>query len=100
MNADGSDAWRAVIGVGPVDVLRWAMVEADLTGCESTGEALTRVKGALEKAVAEADGRPLAVRLRLTGATALHGKLLARHDSFQAEVRAVALDLAVTAYLP
>ncbi|MFS8531334.1 zf-HC2 domain-containing protein [Sphaerobacter thermophilus] len=23
MNADGSDAWRAVIGVGPVDVLRW-----------------------------------------------------------------------------
>jgi exonuclease SbcD len=80
-----------------VDVLRWAMVEADLTGCESTSEALTRVKGALEKAVADADGRPLAVRLRLTGATALHGKLLARYDSFQAEVRAVALDLAVDA---
>ena len=47
--------------------------------------------------MADADGRPLAVRLRLTGATALHGKLLARHDSFQAEVRAVALDLAVDA---
>ncbi len=50
-----------------------------------------------KQAVAEAEGRPLAVRLRLSGATPLHGKLLARHDSFQAEVRAVALDLAVDA---
>ena len=80
-----------------VDVLRWAMVEADLTGCESTGDALGRVRASLEGAVAEAEGRPLAVRLRLSGATPLHGKLLARHDSFQAEVRAVALDLAVDA---
>ena len=68
-----------------------------MTGCELTGDALARVRASLEQAVADADGRPLAVRLRLTGATALHGKLLARHDSFQAEVRAVALDLAVDA---
>jgi exonuclease SbcD len=81
----------------PVDVLRWAMVEIDLSGCESTGDALARVRAGLEQAVADAEGRPLAARLRLTGATPLHGKLLARHDSFQAEVRAVALDLAVDA---
>lgn len=81
----------------PVDVLRWAMVEADLTGCESPGEALARVRGALEAAADGCEGRPLAARLRLTGATPLHGGLLSRQDSFMAEVRAVALDLGADA---
>jgi exonuclease SbcD len=81
----------------PVDVLRWAFVEADLTGAESQGELLHRVRGALEQALDAAEDRTLAARLRLTGATALHGMLHARFEAIQAELRAVALELAVDA---
>ncbi|EWY37048.1 hypothetical protein N825_22320 [Skermanella stibiiresistens SB22] len=81
----------------PVDVLRWALVEADLTGCDQPGEALTRIRSALRAEFDTCEGRPLAARLRLTGATPLHGGLLSHHDSFMAEVRAVALDLGTDA---
>jgi DNA repair exonuclease SbcCD nuclease subunit len=58
-----------------VDAFRWARVAADLTGAETEEAALAAVQTALTAAVAAAEGRGLAVRVTLSGATTLHGRL-------------------------
>ncbi|MDR3438204.1 DNA repair exonuclease [Telmatospirillum sp.] len=75
----------------PIDVLRWLRIEVDLSGVPSFDDALSAVGASLEAALAAADGRPLAVRLVLAGATALHGELIARSDALEAECDALAL---------
>lgn len=76
-----------------VDVLRWAAVDADLSGCDSDQEALRRVRAVLEAALADADGRLLACRVGLSGETPLHGRLLVERDQLLADIRALALDV-------
>jgi DNA repair protein SbcD/Mre11 len=61
-----------------LDAFRWARVEVDLTGAEVEDVALSAIHAALAGALAEADGRHLAARVTLTGATAMHGGLA--HD--------------------
>jgi DNA repair protein SbcD/Mre11 len=80
-----------------VDALRWALVEADLTGAADLPEMLVRVRAALDAALSGAEGRPLACRVRLVGETALHGRLVSRRDQVQAEVRALAFEVGVDA---
>ncbi len=58
----------------PLDVVRWARVVVDLSAIESEGEALTLVGDALRDAISAGDGRLMAVRVVLTGQTALHGR--------------------------
>jgi DNA repair exonuclease SbcCD nuclease subunit len=60
-----------------VDDFRWARVNADLTGCETREQALERVQTALQTAFEAAEGRGLAARVTLEGATTLHGALAA-----------------------
>lgn len=79
----------------PLDVLRWCVVEADLGGCATPGELPARVRAALDRALAQADGRPLACRLVLGGETPLHGRLLADRDQVEADLRALAFDVGV-----
>ena len=72
-----------------LDVFRWARVSADLTGCETEEAALREVAARLGEALAAADGRGLAVRVTLTGATPLHGALTDLHEKLRAEARAL-----------
>ena len=58
-----------------MDLVRWAKVAVDLAAVESEREALKRIGAGLQQAFAQAEGRLLAVRVTLTGATALHGRL-------------------------
>ncbi len=58
-----------------LDVLRWANIEVDLDGAVDEAEALVRVQSDLDTALHEADPRPLAVRLTLSGTTAAHAAL-------------------------
>ena len=60
-----------------VDDFRWSRVGVDITGCATEAAALARVQPALEAALDAAEGRGLAVRVTLTGATALQGALAA-----------------------
>jgi DNA repair exonuclease SbcCD nuclease subunit len=80
-----------------VDRARWAQVELDLTGLDGEAQALRAVEQALRPQVAEADGRLIAMRLRLTGKTALHGALAADprrwHDEMQAAAQRVHEDV-------
>ncbi len=51
-----------------VDAARWGFADADVSGVETAEDLERRIEPALGAASDQADGRPLAVRLRLVGA--------------------------------
>lgn len=61
----------------PLDVLRWCPIAVSLGGETGFDGAMMRVGAALSAALRAAEGRPVAARVRLFGATPLHGQLLA-----------------------
>jgi len=69
-----------------LDVARWAIVDIDLTGMESTEQMETSVKQGFAEAVDHAADRLLAARVILRGSTRLHATLLARAEHFDAEI--------------
>jgi len=82
----------AVAGVDeyPVDVLRWSLCRADVDGVATTDDLLDRVSRALTAEADRADGRPLAVRVELTGFAACHDEIAANPDHWVQEIRALA----------
>ncbi|MBK1732017.1 metallophosphoesterase [Thiococcus pfennigii] len=77
-------AWLVTVGEGReilaaehrhLDVVRWARVMVDVAGLADPTELPGRIGEALQAALADADGRPLAARVTLTGATARHDQL-------------------------
>ena len=76
------------------DVVRWSLVPVDMENATNIGEAVDRVRHAIENAVATfADGRMLACRIELRGRTEIHGQLLAAEGRLLAEARSSALGL-------
>jgi len=73
-----------------LDVFRWAVSAVDLAAAGTASEALERVRGTLERELAGADGRPLAVRLRLRGACPVHADLVGAADRWREELRSLA----------
>ncbi len=69
----------------PLDVVRWAHVRVDLTGCGNYEEALRRVRLKLSAEAESADGRTVAARLTLFGKTVLHRSFLGDLERTQAE---------------
>ena len=66
----------------------------DLENTTSIGDAVDRVRDAIEHAVATfADGRLLVCRIELHGRTEIHSQLLADEDHLLAEARSSALGL-------
>jgi exonuclease SbcD len=72
-----------------LDAARWAQLNVDVSGHETEQDVLTRVAGALAQAHEEAAGRPLAVRVTLTGMTTHHAQFVSRREALQDEIRAV-----------
>ncbi|PAW64463.1 MAG: DNA repair exonuclease [Verrucomicrobiia bacterium Tous-C4TDCM] len=81
-----SAEWRTL------DVVRWEVVEADLGGLEQDSDVVRRIRDALSLAIESAEGRLLATRILLTGASPLHGVLLREIGRIRAEVAAIAQD--------
>lgn len=77
----------------PSDVVRWSVVPVDLENATSIGDAVDRIREAIESAVTLAEDRLLACRIRLQGRTEDHGQLLAAEDQLLAEARSIALGL-------
>jgi exonuclease SbcD len=75
-----------------LDVLRWCTCRIDLAAASSVDEALEYAGRALEKVAAGAEGRLLAVRLELHGATTAHAALRAHPEKWEQELRSLALD--------
>lgn len=79
-----------IVEVAPIvlDAARWVHPSVDLTGAESEAEVMAAAGDAIAAAHAAGEGRPLAVRLTLTGETTLHNHLVARRETLQDELRA------------
>ena len=75
------------------DVARWARCTVDATEATRPADVLDLVRVGLERSAAEADGRLLAVRVVIDGATAAHDLLHHDREAFDTEVRSRAFEL-------
>jgi hypothetical protein len=73
-----------------LDVMRWAVCEVDVSAAADADAALDSARTALQRELEAADGRPLAVRLQFSGASAAHETLQAHPEQWIAETRALA----------
>lgn len=76
-----------------LDVLRWSRCQIDLGDCDKSETLLDLVRDAFEAERERADGRPLALRLILSGATPLHNQLHENGPHWHEEFRAIAAGL-------
>lgn len=83
--------WRTL------DVVRWQDVRMNLDGLEKETEAVQRIREALADAIEKADGRLLASRITLTGASPLHGSLHRDAQRWRAEILGIAQDFGESA---
>jgi exonuclease SbcD len=74
----------------PLDVVRWAVCDVDATGAASGDDGAPLSRQAVARAVERADGRTLAARLVLRGATRAHGALVAEAERWDAQIRLAA----------
>jgi DNA repair protein SbcD/Mre11 len=81
-----SAEWRSL------DVVRWQVLEIDLAGVEEESEALRCTSEAMGQAIAAAEGRLVAARIVITGATSLHGSLHRDGQHWRAQFLARAQD--------
>ncbi|MBK1792948.1 DNA repair exonuclease [Devosia sp. WQ 349] len=91
-----------------VDEARWAVLEIDIAAAQSLADILRLLTNALATTVDSAEGKLLAIRVRLTGSTPLRAWMLAQRAMLVDEIQAAChrlhpdiwlekLDLAVTA---
>lgn len=82
-----------IVEVAPLvlDGARWAHLVIDITDATNEDEVIAKVMPAIADAHREAEGRPLAIRITLDGATSLHNQLVTRHDVLEDDIRARAL---------
>ena len=60
----------------PLDVLRWCLIDVPIGEERNLDGAMARVGCGLSAAVEAAEGRPIAARVTLSGATPLHWRLI------------------------
>jgi DNA repair protein SbcD/Mre11 len=78
----------------PLDVLRWILTEIDLTDIEELRDVLEKVREAIEQERALAEDRPLAMRIRLKGATKLSDQLAAFPEKLEQQMKALGAETA------
>jgi DNA repair exonuclease SbcCD nuclease subunit len=85
-----------VIAVEPLvfDGARWAYETVDITGVTHEGEITDRIGAVLGDLHRRSDGRPLAVRVTLSGVTPLHDQIVARREVLQDDARALGFRIA------
>ncbi len=76
-----------------LDVLRWETFEVDVTDAESTEEVIEQTRTRLEDSYQKNEGRFLAVRIRVQGATNIHQKLIVEKDHVINNLRSMALEV-------
>lgn len=76
-----------------LDVLRWELCEIDASGLEDIEELMYEVRESLAKKYQEVDGRLLAVRIRIHGATKIHQELIVSKDHIVNNIRSISLEV-------
>lgn len=72
-----------------LDRARWAHEKIDVTGCADDTEVLARIEAQIAQIQSAAGGRPLALRITLSGTTELHARLVARTEEIVGDARAI-----------
>lgn len=78
----------------PLDVVRWADCDVDASEASHADDVLERVRQRIESELDAADGRMLALRLRISGATRAHAELSRDPERWTADIRALSTDAA------
>lgn len=73
------------------DVLRWQIADVDASGAHTVDEVMARVYARFESLMGDADGRPVACRVRITGKTAAHRELASQPRAVRQNVQAQAM---------
>jgi hypothetical protein len=89
----GADG-RPVLEERVLDVVRWAVCDVDASDLVDGDEVIAAAGTALSAAVDAADGRLLAARVRVVGATAAHGELMRDARRIAWDVRNAASEVA------
>lgn len=72
-----------------LDVMRWCVCEVDVSGTETVDDIYSLLEDNLQELLDNADGRPIAVRLILSGVSAAHTRLNLERDHWLQEYRAL-----------
>lgn len=73
----------------PLDVLRWRQIDIDLTDIEAHRDVLEKIRDTLEQEQTSAQGRPLAMRIKLMGETEMSDQLAAFPEKFEQQIKAL-----------
>ena len=88
------DSAVAAVERCPLDVLRWVDCSIDITDTTELREVFELARLSIESHSAAADGRPIAMRIRFTGATSISSKLSAFPERFEQQVKAIGAEVA------
>lgn len=86
------DSGRPAYRFEPVDVLRWAQAAVDADGAESPDAVLDLLNSPIASVLAEADGRPVALRVEFGGRTPADAELKRDIPRWTNETRARVTD--------
>ncbi len=75
-----------------VDVIRWQVCKLDASNCSDADGVTTEAESAVEQLLTAAEGRPLAIRIEVHGATTAHRELMRHADHWGSHLRNVMLD--------
>lgn len=76
-----------------LDVVRWLVLDLDVTGTDTGGEVIERVREALEEQTKVDPDRLLAARVRIGGSCKAHSEISRSWEQWINEVRAAATDV-------
>ena len=82
-----------------LDVVRWASITVDVSGASDHPELLDIIRRHIAQCAEQAEGRPLALRLTVTGATLLHSKLILDRSAFREDVETLLATLSHDVWL-
>jgi exonuclease SbcD len=77
-----------------LDVIRWTIEEIDISTILDRDALLSAVRDTVDQAYAAADGRGLAMRLRLVGQSGLHSDLTAAFQSLREDIETIVAGIA------
>ncbi|HDH05209.1 MAG TPA: DNA repair exonuclease [Nitrospirae bacterium] len=76
-----------------IDVLRWGIRSVDVSEAESSGDVVDLVSAVVTEEAGKSNGRPLALRLLITGKSKAHAGLIANPEQCINDIRGIATDI-------
>ncbi len=83
----------------PLDVVRWATETLDMSDADDREILLSSIRARVEDAYRAADGRALAIRVRLSGESVLHGDLVTDGGRLREDVETLIASVASDIWL-